>query len=180
MKEWLSIRDYANQHQISDMTVRRRIKSGLISAILKDGKYFITRQESIAQSRFEDHSLTENKQGHQSGAVTHNSSEKQSSTSSYQYSQDEGYPNAFSDRTYQDRNVSIHVKTLERMIAVCETFLWESKKQSKTAADLHETQMTNLNLQLELKDQLISEMQEKIEDLETLLKILDQKRGDFG
>ena len=39
--QWLSIAEYARQFHVSDMTVRRRIKSGKINAVLKDGKYFI-------------------------------------------------------------------------------------------------------------------------------------------
>ena len=39
--QWLSIAEYARHYNISDMTVRRRIKTGKIHAVLKDGKYFI-------------------------------------------------------------------------------------------------------------------------------------------
>ena len=38
---WMSIVEYARYHNISDMTVRRRIKNGKLHAILKEGKYFI-------------------------------------------------------------------------------------------------------------------------------------------
>ncbi len=41
MKEWLSIVEYARHYQVSDMTVRRRIKTGRLQAVLKEGKYFI-------------------------------------------------------------------------------------------------------------------------------------------
>ena len=40
-EQWLSIIEYARIHDISDMTVRRRIKKGKLEAVLKDGKYFI-------------------------------------------------------------------------------------------------------------------------------------------
>lgn len=40
-EQWLSIVDYARATGISDMTIRRRIKTGKIPAQLKDGKYFI-------------------------------------------------------------------------------------------------------------------------------------------
>ena len=39
--QWLSIVEYARNYDISDMTVRRRIKTGRLEAVLKDGKYFI-------------------------------------------------------------------------------------------------------------------------------------------
>lgn len=40
-EQWLSIIEYARIFNISDMTVRRRIKSGRLKASLRDGKYFI-------------------------------------------------------------------------------------------------------------------------------------------
>ena len=39
--QWLSIIEYARFYNISDMTVRRRIKNGKLHAILKEGKYYI-------------------------------------------------------------------------------------------------------------------------------------------
>ena len=40
-QEWLSIVEYARAFDVSDMTIRRRIKNGKLRAVLKDGKYFI-------------------------------------------------------------------------------------------------------------------------------------------
>lgn len=40
-EQWLSIVEYARGFSISDMTVRRRIKTGKLKAVLKDGKYYI-------------------------------------------------------------------------------------------------------------------------------------------
>jgi hypothetical protein len=40
-EQWLSIVEYARTFQVSDMTVRRRIKTGKLHAVLKEGKYFI-------------------------------------------------------------------------------------------------------------------------------------------
>ncbi|MBP9708052.1 MAG: hypothetical protein KBD78_10425 [Oligoflexales bacterium] len=40
-QQWLSIVEYARTFSVSDMTVRRRIKNGRLAADLRDGKYFI-------------------------------------------------------------------------------------------------------------------------------------------
>lgn len=40
-EQWLSIVEYAKRHDISDMTVRRRIRAGKVNAELREGKYFI-------------------------------------------------------------------------------------------------------------------------------------------
>ncbi len=40
-EKWMSINDYSRSFSISDMTVRRRIRTGKLKAVLRDGKYFI-------------------------------------------------------------------------------------------------------------------------------------------
>lgn len=40
-EQWLSIVEYARTFAVSDMTVRRRIKTGRLHAVLQEGKYFI-------------------------------------------------------------------------------------------------------------------------------------------
>jgi len=40
-EQWLSIVEYARTFDISDMTIRRRIRTGRIQAYLRDGKYYI-------------------------------------------------------------------------------------------------------------------------------------------
>lgn len=40
-EQWLSIVEYARTYSVSDMTVRRRIKTGKLHAVLKEGKYYI-------------------------------------------------------------------------------------------------------------------------------------------
>lgn len=40
-EQWLSINEYSRVFSISDMTVRRRIRTGRLSAVLRDGKYYI-------------------------------------------------------------------------------------------------------------------------------------------
>lgn len=47
--QWLTIVEYARHYAISDMTVRRRIKTGKLHAVLKDGKYFIPLDQSSPQ-----------------------------------------------------------------------------------------------------------------------------------
>lgn len=46
-EQWLSIVEYARQFNMSDMTVRRRIKTGKIQAVLRDGKYYIPMSEAL-------------------------------------------------------------------------------------------------------------------------------------
>ena len=54
-KEWLSIIQYARNFGVSDMTVRRRIKTGKLKAVLRDGKYYIPIHLSSASSSSNTH-----------------------------------------------------------------------------------------------------------------------------
>lgn len=45
-QQWMSIIEYARHFNVSDMTVRRRIKNGKLYASLKEGKYYIPVDEN--------------------------------------------------------------------------------------------------------------------------------------
>ena len=49
--KYISIIEYARENHVSDMTVRRRIKTGKLYAVLRDGKYFIPEDGSKGVSR---------------------------------------------------------------------------------------------------------------------------------
>jgi hypothetical protein len=49
--KYISIIEYARENNVSDMTVRRRIKTGKLYAVLRDGKYFIPEDGSKGVSR---------------------------------------------------------------------------------------------------------------------------------
>lgn len=49
-EQWLSIVEYARKFAISDMTIRRRIRTGRLHAVLKDGKYYIPVADDIQAS----------------------------------------------------------------------------------------------------------------------------------
>ena len=54
MQDYLSIIEYARFYNVSDMTIRRRIKTGRLQAVLKEGKYYIpldSKGEGQSQSR---------------------------------------------------------------------------------------------------------------------------------
>lgn len=67
-QQWLSIVEYARNHNVSDMTVRRRIKNGKLRAELRDGKYYIPSEGAESE--------------HQLSGVSEQSPEKLSAASS--------------------------------------------------------------------------------------------------
>lgn len=62
-EQWLSIVEYARNNQLSDMTVRRRIKNGKLHAVLKEGKYFIPAPPKERPSVDRDTAVSRNPQG---------------------------------------------------------------------------------------------------------------------
>lgn len=46
MSLWVQLNDYANKHNVSVSTLRRRIKTNKIQFKLEDGKYYILEDES--------------------------------------------------------------------------------------------------------------------------------------
>jgi hypothetical protein len=44
-ERWMSIVEYSRAFNVSDMTIRRRIKTGRLHAVLRDGKYYIPLSE---------------------------------------------------------------------------------------------------------------------------------------
>jgi hypothetical protein len=66
-EQWFSIVEYARRFNLSDMTVRRRIKTGKLHAVLKEGKYFIpvpvgVPQHSADESHFAETLATHSQQ----------------------------------------------------------------------------------------------------------------------
>jgi predicted site-specific integrase-resolvase len=53
VEKWLPLNDYANQHQISVSTLRRRIKTNKIKYKLEDGKYFIVEDSPVSAAPVE-------------------------------------------------------------------------------------------------------------------------------
>jgi hypothetical protein len=49
VEKWLPLNDYANKHQISVSTLRRRIKANKIGYKLDEGKYFIIDDVPLAE-----------------------------------------------------------------------------------------------------------------------------------
>ena len=60
-EQWLSIAEYARHFDISDMTVRRRIKNGKLQAVLREGKYFIPVSSSASPDNYQHNSPVSNR-----------------------------------------------------------------------------------------------------------------------
>jgi hypothetical protein len=135
--EWLSIVEYARKYQISDMTIRRRIKTGKLKAELKDGKYYIPAGQESRHLEAEP-KLT------QPEKVTVSATP---------------IPQTYVQSKHDVESTrGIEIEDVERMV----------KK-------LYETKLAHLESMCMAKDLRIKELEQNVEDLTLLVKILEKK-----
>ena len=113
-QQWLSIVEYARAFNISDMTIRRRIKTGKLQATLKDGKYFIPVDvESIPSQppeplkRYANYKSTAGKLTDQSNQLI----EGKNTTKDYAFDNS----HAAIDRTYKNLPVNKNSQSLNQL-----------------------------------------------------------------
>lgn len=160
---WISINEYARRFNISDITVRRRIKQGKIPAELKNGKYYIRN----------DQQETPPLSGQSKGQLPPPPSKDAMSE-----------PNASPislPRTPEPEvvphNISVH-STAPRnheLVEVCNKYLVELKAREQHLTKRYESEIALLETKLAKKDNEITALKQQIEDLQLLVKILEDK-----
>lgn len=259
-QQWLSIVEYARAYNISDMTIRRRIKTGKLSATLKDGKYFIPVDIQSLPKREEDSS--HNSQTHASAnhpthePVTSYGTPPTSHSNHRNHDNHGGYSRSFpaqymqpqpsSNHSFNDtpfpqhpensayssspqshtspphhqphnskmqwsavknspsqsqpieerpsppttpnkyehipqkisREISKETTLISstKLLQFCEDFLTQTKRHSQDLVKSYDNKILYLEKSLEFKDSQIVDLQQKIEDLELLVKIFESKK----
>lgn len=195
-QKWLSIVEYARAFNISDMTIRRRIKTGKLSATLKEGKYFIpVDEETLAQAPSSQnppshplaHSTTH--PTHQPNHSPHNyhhhgpagvsaslAARAQNNTSPYYAAipatPTEGNPPPpAAALTPQPTSSSTH-----EFINICQRFMSHIGQQNQDLKASYDNKILYLEKTLELKDLKITELNQKIEDLQLLVEMFEGKK----
>ena len=141
---WMSIIEYARQYNVSDMTVRRRIKTGRLNAELREGKYYIP--------------------------ISANGQLMNSSIQEDEFQIDLSLPlgNEMESKRSHSLECSIHPVHLERLAENFEIAIDQIKQRE-------ELLKANFKSELEHKDKEIEFLKKDIEDLETLVKLLEAK-----
>lgn len=170
--EWLSIVEYAKIHDVSDMTVRRRIKSGKIQAVLKDGKYFIQAEENNfgANEPQKESSLTLKSLDtakHFEKSHLQSLDEKKvlepikNIPLDYDLERFSSTPRI--EELTKDTSIAQFADTLDKLTS--QIGLLESKNQNY---------LESLKRELDLKQEKIDFLLQKIEDLELLIKVFEK------
>jgi len=175
--QWLSIVEYARQFNISDMTVRRRIKTGKLQAILREGKYYIPTASTA--SRPQDNTPTRNHQPVVKARPNHfettpPNTMQNSPKQQYQPQTKRNYiPNSIT-QTIQghDSTATIDATTL---IAFCEGSLQKLSETETRIEAQYQEKTARLETTISNRDLEIKQLSQQIEDLQVLVKILEKK-----
>ena len=147
-EQWMSIVEYARKYNVSDMTVRRRIRTGKLEAELREGKYYIP-----------IHSVRENPEpaSRESADSYHVKTSEANNTGND--SREQMPPSMDGARVLRYFEESLeHLKASETML--------------KTS---YENKIRLLEEKVRGKDLEIRELKQEIEDMQILLSLVDQK-----
>ena len=164
---WISINDYARKFNVSDITVRRRIKQGKISAELKNGKYYI-------RADYQDTSTAAEPNNTPPPGVV--------STARPSFTLPPPPTSAPHPPSASPQVVATEIPTQsppapqnKELLEFCDRYLAELKTREQHLAKRHESELALLEAKLAKKDSEITALKQQIEDLQLLVKILENK-----
>lgn len=174
-QQWMSIVEYARQFDISDMTVRRRIKTGKIPAELKEGKYYIP---VPANATHRDSPRPYSKETHRDNPVIY-----PHSRGTFKPSKNDGtveFPLKAPSLQNAEKPVPIpnahSVKTeISELLAVCRDAVsarQEAEQQKQIATS---EKMDRIDTKIDLAMERIDQLSQKFEDMQVLIQMLDEQ-----
>ena len=175
-EQWLSIVEYSRTHAISDMTIRRHIKSGKIPAVLRDGKYFIPATPSVSRT-LKQESFTD---------ISTMPTVKRGQIEPGQTSQRISSDNAPAFHPQDFRHIPSHISSslletsrvtadTKNLLEFCERAMKSNSMLIQSLEDKSKAREQNLNSELKLKDSEIIQLKQQIEDLQVLAKMLERR-----
>lgn len=192
-EQWMSIVDYARALSISDMTVRRRIKNGKLHAVLRDGKYFIPVSAGAPKQimDLDDVSIASPVGVRSIPSSSQQRPEPTIIDHSYVRDSGESYTaNGERDRDQDSRenygrkvipesiraSIASHGQTLvdsQSLLQFCEKSLVRLGSIEKHISDSYRSKIQALEERLRAKDLEIARLHQQLEDLQTLINMMD-------
>ena len=174
---WISINDYARKFKVADITVRRRIKQGKIPAELKNGKYYIRADYQEPSTVTEQPSAPQPPPG--VVATAHPSFAPPAPSFSVPPIQTPP-PAAATPPEVTAADISAHSDLPpnlqgKELLDFCDRYLAELKARELHLTKRHESELSLLEAKLAKKDSEINALKQQIEDLQLLVKILENK-----
>lgn len=174
--QWLSIVEYARTHAISDMTIRRRIKTGRIKAVLREGKYYIPvgpNGEIIEEA-------VESPKAAASSALPRSTEVPRPTISSFP-PEDTGIrpgasfktlPQALSQNLLRAEHSLVDTNSL---LQFCDKTVTRINSIERHLQDSYQARIQALEAQLRLKDATITQLKQQVEDLQMLVKLMERR-----
>lgn len=206
-EQWLSIVEYARTFQVSDMTIRRRIKTGKLHAILQDGKYFIPvsgnalNQRSGMPTRHPHERVVVGESGRETlsdtklpfNRVASNAMSEPVVVKSNQIGMKHPTQQISSEFEPQQRQGEMVVPgSLTRplltqesslvdtraLLAYCEASLRKISDNERRTVEKFKSKLETLEAVLASRDLEIKALRQQLEDLQLLVKILERRKQD--
>ena len=185
-EHWLSIIEYARTFGISDMTVRRRIKTGKLKAVLKDGKYFIPQGEGALAGKMvaeSEKSVSGNSgpAGHSgSGGSGSGSLEMQKPVATGQISQPffGGTAKTAPLPSHLRQDFSQKDKSLvdaKSLLQFCEHALAKLEASEGVLERKYIAIVSSLETKIQYLQGEVDRYKQQVEDLQLLVKVVEQK-----
>ncbi len=177
-EQWLSIVEYARTFAVSDMTVRRRIKTGRLQAVLKEGKYYIpvgpgTAAEAAEFAAAEARQAVET-QPLMPAAIPAPIIKEDTAMNTPQAPR----PGA-SFRTLPgniSNNLQKYDSTLvdtQALLQFCEHSVTRINSIERHLQESFQLRLQSMESQLKLKDNQIAQLKQQVEDLQMLVKLME-------
>jgi len=197
-EQWMSIVEYARACNISDMTVRRRIKTGKLSAKLIDNKYYIP-VSAVAEGRLPEAPAPAPQQrtvappSQRSTPVVikaHPAAQKTINPPVHPSHNHTGYipPSVYEDddqpegiipssltRGFANRETTA-VET-KALLAFCEASLKKAAETERRTVDKFKAKLEALEAVIQTRDLEVKTLRQEVEDLQMLVKYLDPAKA---
>lgn len=190
-EQWMSIVEYARRFSISDMTVRRRIKTGKLHAVLRDGKYYIplreTDEKPVSKPQLSASMASSE------AALNYSASPRPPlpvpPTNRMAMANEGGYPekpvrldtasNSFDRKVIPEtipssfHSPSQSLVDSQALLRYCESSLERFTAMEKQLKDSYNIKIQALEDRLKAKDLEIARLRQQVEDLQTLINMID-------
>ncbi len=182
-EKWLSIVEYARDFNISDMTVRRRIKTGKLNAVLKEGKYYIPVNghsnspgiqktpvfpDSPSRHLGQTHEVPTDQNKSLYGRASTESVKSREITTNLNNSNVEGIHTP----SLTSKDVDIDPRSL---FEFCQSFLSQQGQLEANISAKYDNQLRHLQSEIQVRDLKINDLMQQVEDLSVLVKLLEKK-----
>lgn len=185
---WLSIVEYARKFHVSDMTIRRRIKTGRLHAVLREGKYYIPvgHTKIHARNDFEDET-PELSPAPEMPKPKEMPVPARPSVSEFSVKrqvinphvepvfQQPTRPMPEAPKVSVNPQVPVMNEETKRLVAFCEFAAKRFTDLEKTLEDQYKDRIARFEAELKSKDVELNQMRQQNEDLQLLVKILERR-----